>query len=44
MPRDGEGVHLGGDECGPMRTMFIAYWIVILFGLAGSILVGLTGR
>jgi hypothetical protein len=27
-----------------MRTMFIAYWTVIVFGLAGSIVVGLTGH
>jgi len=27
-----------------MRTMFIVYWIVIVFGLAGSIVVGLTGH
>ena len=27
-----------------MRTMFIAYWVVIVFGLAGSIVVGLTGH
>ena len=27
-----------------MRTMFIAYWIVIVFGLLGSIVVGFTGH
>ena len=27
-----------------MRTMFIAYWVVITVGLAGSIVVGLTGH
>jgi hypothetical protein len=39
-----EGFRSDCDECGLMRTMFIAYWIVITLGLAGSILVGLTGR
>ena len=32
------------DECGRVRTMFIAYWVVITFGLTGAIVVGLTGH
>jgi hypothetical protein len=39
-----EGFAPDGDECRRMRTMFIAYWVVITFGLVGSILVGLTGH
>ena len=42
--RCAERVRTGRDECGWVRTMFIAYWVVIVFGLAGSIVVGLTGH